>query len=241
MKMFFKSLTEGSSKIAHYLSNIMTDNERKITFFLLTLIALGAILLHFELTPTKKNDSRFITANRDSLSLLASIDFVMRYDLNKVTYDELLFINGIGPATATAIINHQQNVGFNSVEDLLNIRGIGARRLEEFKRHLFVDTEYNHNNSTKLDDNVIRNGLQKETETNIINQERIKININEATKEELMTLRGIGAVRAIDIIAYRTQHGNFARLEDIQNVRGIGVRTYENIKDFITLGDLYGN
>lgn len=61
------------------------------------------------------------------------------------------------------------------------------------------------------------------------------ININTADKETLMTLTGIGEVKAQAIIDYREMNGTFSAKEDIQNVSGIGPATYENIKDQITV------
>jgi competence protein ComEA len=62
-----------------------------------------------------------------------------------------------------------------------------------------------------------------------------KISINTATKEELMTLSGIGEAKANAIISYRQENGNFSNLEDIKNVSGIGDAVYEKIKNNITL------
>ena len=62
-----------------------------------------------------------------------------------------------------------------------------------------------------------------------------KININEATKEELMQIPGIGDVKATSIIEYRTTNGLFQSIEDIKNVTGIGDSTFESIKDYITI------
>ena len=62
-----------------------------------------------------------------------------------------------------------------------------------------------------------------------------KININTATAEQLTLLPGIGEVTANAIVAYRTANGNFASDEDILNVKGIGEKTLEKIKDFIVL------
>lgn len=62
-----------------------------------------------------------------------------------------------------------------------------------------------------------------------------KISINNATKEELMTLNGIGESKADAIIKYRQENGKFNNLEDIKNVSGISDNTYEKIKEDISL------
>jgi competence protein ComEA len=61
------------------------------------------------------------------------------------------------------------------------------------------------------------------------------ININTATKEQLMTLNGIGASRAEAIIAYREEHGPFAAIEDLMQVSGIKEAAFEKVKDDITV------
>lgn len=60
-----------------------------------------------------------------------------------------------------------------------------------------------------------------------------KININTASKEELMTLNGIGESLAGRIAAYREKNGDFGDIHDIMNVSGIGEKKFENIKDRI--------
>lgn len=61
-----------------------------------------------------------------------------------------------------------------------------------------------------------------------------KISINSATKEELMTLPGIGEKTALKIIEYRKAQA-FKSIEDIKNVKGIGDKKYEKIKDLIVI------
>ena len=61
------------------------------------------------------------------------------------------------------------------------------------------------------------------------------VNINTATVDMLMTLKGIGQTRAGDIIAYREKHGSFQNKEDIMNVDGIKQGTYDKIKDNISV------
>ncbi|HIU88482.1 MAG TPA: helix-hairpin-helix domain-containing protein [Candidatus Avilachnospira avistercoris] len=59
------------------------------------------------------------------------------------------------------------------------------------------------------------------------------ININTATKEELMELKGIGETRALAIIEYRETYGGFAHIEEIMNISGIKEASFEKIKDRI--------
>lgn len=71
------------------------------------------------------------------------------------------------------------------------------------------------------------------------NEERAKtytlINVNKANSIELMTLPGIGEVRAEQIVQYREQHGPFLSIEDIMNVPGVGNKIYEGLQGFITI------
>lgn len=61
------------------------------------------------------------------------------------------------------------------------------------------------------------------------------ININTATKEELMTLPGIGPTKAEAIIDYRNKNGLFKELIELMNVSGIGEKTYEQLLEKITI------
>src|SRR5258708_4151171 len=61
------------------------------------------------------------------------------------------------------------------------------------------------------------------------------VNINNATREELDALKGIGPVKAQAIIDYRNQNGPFKSIDDIKKVKGIGDKTFDEIKGDITL------
>lgn len=63
-----------------------------------------------------------------------------------------------------------------------------------------------------------------------------KININTAGAAELDKLSGVGPALAERIIQYRTEHGLFAKAEDLQNVSGIGPKTYEKMASQVTVG-----
>lgn len=69
----------------------------------------------------------------------------------------------------------------------------------------------------------------------ISNDSNKLININTATIDELMTLNGIGESKAKAIIEYRTNNGNFTKIEDITLVNGISETIYAKIKNNITI------
>jgi competence protein ComEA len=62
------------------------------------------------------------------------------------------------------------------------------------------------------------------------------ININTASKEELMTLSGVGEAKATAIIEYREANGGFKDITDIMQVSGIKEGSYNKFKDKITIG-----
>lgn len=62
-----------------------------------------------------------------------------------------------------------------------------------------------------------------------------KVSLNNSSKEELMTLTGIGEKKALDIIEYREKNNGFKNIEDIKNIKGIGDSIFDKIKDRLTL------
>lgn len=68
--------------------------------------------------------------------------------------------------------------------------------------------------------------------SNSTTSDNSKININTCTKDELMSLPGVGEVTASKIIDYRSAN-KFKSIEDIMNVSGIGTKKYEDLKDLI--------
>lgn len=62
-----------------------------------------------------------------------------------------------------------------------------------------------------------------------------KVNLNSATEEQLETLPRIGPAMAAKITAWRTQNGRFTSIDDLMNVSGIGQKTFEGLKDLVTV------
>jgi competence protein ComEA len=61
------------------------------------------------------------------------------------------------------------------------------------------------------------------------------VNLNTATKDELVALPGIGPAKAQAILDYRNKNGAFKSIEELKDVKGIGAKRYEKIKSELTV------
>ncbi len=93
------------------------------------------------------------------------------------------------------------------------------------KIYIFEESEINYNVV------IIDDSIYNTEETGVLNH---KININIASKELLISLDGIGEVYSQRIIEYRDET-KFTSIEDIKKIKGIGEKTFNNIKDKITV------
>ena len=77
-----------------------------------------------------------------ALALVAQFAAVTAFaavNINTATKDELIALPGIGPAKAQAILDYRKTNGpFKSVDDLKNVKGIGAKRLDKLRTEISV-------------------------------------------------------------------------------------------------------
>lgn len=130
--------------------------------------------------------------------------------------------------------------------DIADTSVINLSKKIEDEMVIIIYSEYEVNNwlTTKQEEDYLQEKCQNSEDSkiendacisdNVIENNETLININTATKEELMTLSGIGETKALAIISYR-EKTPFTSIEDIKNVSGIGDSTYNEIKDYITV------
>lgn len=138
--------------------------------------------------------------------------------------------------------------GFSDKADTINVN-LSKRLTDEMFIVIYTKQEiYNYKKSNETsnincasfecvcpdvkNDACIEKNLKAENNKKEANN---KVSINNATKEDLMSLNGIGESKANAIINYRNENGLFKQIEDIKNVSGIGDSVFEKIKNNITL------
>lgn len=85
-----------------------------------------------------------------------------------------------------------------------------------------------------MDDNIDDWDDMDEFE-NKVKEETGKINLNSATRQELMTLPGVDEKKAKDIIRYMQKNGEFKSLDELANVKSLKIEDVEELKKWLEL------
>lgn len=176
-------------------------------------------------------------------------------DINSAGIDELKALDGIGDAAASKIIEYRETYGsFKNREELLNVSGIGEKKLEKIYDFIFVENESydepDNSDSEIYDDNDYNNDdiqLQEsdfsdeqdsvpETEaTEITTEEFILINLNTALKEDFMKLPYVDENIADDIIELRNTIQYFSHPYELLMVESLTQQQVAEIIKFVTV------
>ncbi|MGL5716689.1 MAG: helix-hairpin-helix domain-containing protein [Paraclostridium sp.] len=125
------------------------------------------------------------------------------------------------------------------VTDDANLNGINLAMKIQDEGHYIIPKIGDEivNNTVESHEEVNKTNSNKETNENIaLDQEEEnnnKINLNTATVLELDSLPGFGEITAQKIIDYREENNQFNSIDEIKNIKGIGDKKFNDVKDYI--------
>lgn len=161
-------------------------------------------------------------------------------DLNTAGEDELCRLDGIGPVKARAIISYREENGpFRSADEIMKVPGIGSETYAVIAEHIYAwapepATEAETETITETETNGAETEPSTEHEPTL--EEIAPIDLNKATKEELMLLPHVDEAAADKIIYLREGMGGFRSTYELLYVDELTQKQVAEIQEFVTVG-----
>lgn len=188
-------------------------------------------------TRDKKTSKSSITF-KQTFATTESVNFPV--DVNLVTFEELLQINGIGETLAQRIIDFRFNEGtISNMDLLLKIDGIGESKLIILKQYLYVaDADYKNTVTSVYTTNAETKATATvHTSVSTLVSQRIKqkVNINVADALEISDCLLINLTLAEKIVDLRSQIQYFSNSLELLYIDELSEKVYNEIKDYIII------
>lgn len=207
------------------------NDKKKMTMIsvFFSILFLGtSVYLWVQKEPTKEQESKEVLLKKE--------------DTEKVQ-EKTIFVDIKGEVAHPGIYEVPENqrvmdiiTAAGGLTALADTSGINLSKKVEDQMVIIVDKvgteekKFSVNNDARIDSRqAISSKKKSDTSQSSI------VSINNSSKEELMTLSGIGSSKAEAIISYRNSHGGFKTIEELLEVKGIGDSVFNKIKDNITL------
>lgn len=181
---------------------------------LILTVMLTVVLYYYE-DKSKRDNAWIYSATEESLP--SESGYTKKADINKVDFDTLVQIKGIGRQVAYDILNYRDKVGrISSMYELKAIHTVNNEVYEILCDRFTVtgsNSYYGNNESYSV----------------------AKININTAQANQLMTVDGVTQEIAENIIDYRNCHGDYKSVGDLLEVEGMTISLYNSVSDKFTV------
>ncbi len=209
----------------------MIINKKKILYVVIFVIAIIGCLIYYNYR-TKDAETLLITGTRTS-EIPQNNNTV-----NTTRVEDEVNNSNSGKAIKVHIVGEVHNPGVyeisseSRIADVIEIAGGETSEADLSKLNLaqyVTDTEQIY--VPRLGE-LLENNSNTDKKANTVSN---LININEADVSELTKLPGVGDVIANNIVKYREENGKFNSKEEVKNVTRIGEKSYEQIKDLITV------
>jgi competence protein ComEA len=211
----------------------MPKNKKKIIFIVFLLIIIGgtAFFLHDKKKAELPSEEFFIESQSENEVIVESENQPIS---EKKSTEMIIIVDVKGAVVKPGIYTSREGERVHDliqkaggVEKNANMKVINLAQRVEDQMVIYIPVIGEETNSSIVTTaQITSNDEDKPTD---------KVNLNLADETTLQTLPGIGPSKAAAIMEYRTQNGSFKTVEDLKNISGIGDKTFEKLKEVITV------
>jgi len=165
-------------------------------------------------------------------------------DLNEADRAELLQLPGVGESLAQRILDYRsEHGGFQRVEDLRRVRGIGPATFDKLRPWVCVSEPEEESDESEPQAPRVRTIAGSERQSASSNPTATgrkltkgdaPLDLNRATVEDLLRVPGIGPRLAEAIVAARAEKP-FASVGELRRIKGVGPKTLEKLRPFVAV------
>lgn len=210
-------------------------HDKKVIIIVAIILALLLIVGFFGIRKNLSDDSKVYASKENEVCELTTTE--------EIPHEFYVDIKGAVKKPGVYKVSEK-----NIVKDVIDMAGglkstavtsninLSKKVTSEMVIYVYTKSELTTAKTTKIisDEKILITTEPVKDESNSDQNTRKLININVASKTELMTIPNIGESKADSIIIYRTEN-KFNKIEDIMNVSGIGESVFAKIKEFITV------
>ncbi len=224
----------------YYKLKVLNNKKRILIILLVVFVTSGLLFYYFCFYKKSINNDEIVISNdnmNNNVEKIINDDSIIWVDIkgyvskpgvysfklsdNARINDLILKAGGLKKEADTSIINLSKKL-----EDEMSVIIYSKKEIENY-----VNTKDKLKNELEICEIKLENKSCIKEE---VKNEKNMININSASKNELMNLQGIGESKAQGIIDYRKKNP-FKTIEELKNVEGIGESLFESIKNNITV------
>lgn len=191
------------------------------------------------LTTTKVTATKAVTAQVSA----EAVTEPLMININTAQKEDFMRLSGIGDAIADEIISFRtENGGFNNIEELMCVSGIGDVKFSQIKEFVFVENPFYPQPETENTTDIIFEDIPDEEITEPVEETHeitladiAPVNINTADIDGLMLLPYVDEETAERIIALREEISVFSNVYEIMLVEGLTKSQCSEIIEYITV------
>lgn len=196
---------------------------------------------------SKRSKSSKTTAQKSLKTSVTTVTFSFPADINTADFDMLCAVNGIGEVTANNILSYRQSIGgFKSMYDLLNVSGIGEKKLADLMRYFYVandtvikttsQTTASKNTQTSKTMTLSKNTYKTVKSTSAyVTRVRKMVNINKADAKELEESLLISREMAEEIVEVRGLISGYTNIRELLMVKDFTESLLVELDEYLLL------